>query len=391
MSRPARFLRRFIEPTGLPLQLVVFVTGRCNCRCGHCFYGREVERAAAGPTLDEFEKLAHSSGPLLWLSLTGGEPYLREDLPEIARLFVAHTGLRNLTIPTNGLATGKVLESTERILQLHPRLQLVVYLSLDGPREVHDELRKTPGCFDSALETWRGLKELKKGYGRLNLAPVTTICGSNSELLGEFFDWLLDELEPDDVVLNMLRGHVPEEGERLFDLGDYVAFQRKKDRALDEGRLPHFTLNKLGLLAAKERYQWRLILSILKKRRQVIPCLGGTLSAVISETGHLYPCETLMGSPEDDPLQREHFCRRSAVAFGSLAEVDWDLGRLWWTKRGEEIRRHVARGHCWCTYECAWTTSILFNPRCYPALLRTACGKATSERRGRGLDRRPAQ
>ncbi|HUT98113.1 MAG TPA: radical SAM protein [bacterium] len=378
MSGPARFLGRFIEPAGLPLQLIVFVTGRCNCRCGHCFYGREVERAAPGPTLEEFGKIARSSGPLLWLSLTGGEPFLREDLPEITRLFVAHAGLRNLTLPTNGLATDRILESTERILRLHPRLQVVVYLSLDGPREVHDALRGVDGCFDRALETWRGLKELKKRHRRLNLAPVTTICGSNSALLGEFFDWLLAELEPDDVVLNMLRGTTPDRWEGFFDPQDYVAFQEKKDRALVEGRLPHFTLNRLGLLAAKERYQWRLILSILEERRQVIPCLGGTLSAVVSETGYLYPCETLMGSPEDDPLQREHFCRHSAAAIGNLAEADWNLRKLWWSKRAEEIRRHVARGHCWCTYECAWTTSILFNPRCYPDLLRLMRGKAES-------------
>ncbi|MCK4593872.1 radical SAM protein [bacterium] len=377
MSGSARFIHRLLGPTGLPLQLVIFVTGRCNCRCGHCFYGREVERAEVGPTLEAFEKLARSSGPLLWLSLTGGEPYLRDDLPEIAKLFVRHTGLRNLTIPTNGLATDRILGATEDILRLHPRLQLVVYLSLDGPREIHDELRRIPGCFDHALETWRGLKKLKKRFRRLNLAPIVTICGSNSQILGDFFDWLLEELEPDDVVLNLLRGITPDEGERFFDLNDYIAFQRKKDRALSEGKLPHFSLNRLGVLSAKERYQWRLILSILEERRQVIPCLGGILSAVVSETGYLYPCETLMGAPGDDPMQRRHFCRGSAVSYGNLAEMDWNLKKLWWTKRGEEIRRHIAQGHCWCTYECAWTTSILFNPRCYPDLLRITRGKAT--------------
>ena len=376
MSGPARFLGRFFEPTGLPLQLVIFVTGRCNCRCGHCFYGREVERAAPGPSIEEFAKLAASSGPLLWLSLTGGEPFLRDDLPEIAGLFVEHVGLRHLTIPTNGLAVERILESTERILRLHPRLAVVMFLSLDGPREVHDRLRGVEGCFDRAMETWRGLKELKRRHRRLNLATVTTICGSNSELLPQFFDWLLAELEPDDVVLNMLRGSTPDLWEGFFNLQDYVAFQERKDRALDEGRLPHFTLNRLGLLAAKERLQWRLILDILEEQRQVIPCLGGTLSAVVSETGYLHPCETLMGSPEDDPLQREHFCRRSAVAIGNLAEADWDLRKLWWSKRAEEVRRHIAQGHCWCTYECAWTTSILFNPRCYPDLVRMMRGGA---------------
>lgn len=371
MSGPLRFAPRLLFPAdGPPLQLILFVTGRCNARCGHCFYGRQLERAHPGPSLEDYAALARSSGPLLWLSLTGGEPFLRDDLPEIVRLFHRRTGVRHLTIPTNGLATERILESVERILSANTGLKLVLYLSLDGPAAVHDELRGVPGCYERAAETWRRLKELQRRQRRLNLATVTTICAANHRILESFFDTLLDEFAPDDVVLNMLRGVPVDELQADFDLTAYAAFQRKKERALAAGRLPHFSFNPLDVLAAKERYQWRLVLRLLAEQRQVLPCLGGILSAVVSEDGLLYPCETLMAAPGQDPLRRGPFCEHRPAAFGNLVDVDWDLGRLWWSKRAAQIRRHIARGDCWCTYECAWTTSLLFNPRTWPRMLR---------------------
>ena len=364
MSSPLRFLPRLLFPAGYPpLQLILFVTGRCNARCGHCFYAGQLERGHPGPSLEQYAALARSSGPLLWLSMTGGEPFLREDLPEIARLFVRRAGVRQLTIPTNGLATGRIVEDTRRILELHRGLNLVVYLSIDGPAELHDELRGVPGCYERARETWAELKQLKRSHRRLNLATITTICHANHRRLPAVFELLLRDFAPDDVVLNMLRGVPADELQADFELAGFAAFQKMKEAALREGRLPHFSFNPLDVLAAKERYQWRLILELLKRRRQIVPCLGGALSGVVAEDGHLYPCETLMAQPGQDPLQREHFCENSPAALGNLHDVGWNLPALWWSKRARHIRRRISQGHCWCTYECAWTTSLLFNPR----------------------------
>ena len=71
------FVRRGIVGAGPPIHLTVFVTGQCNLRCRHCFHWREVAAAVPGPALADLRKLADSAarmGPLLWVSLGGGEP-----------------------------------------------------------------------------------------------------------------------------------------------------------------------------------------------------------------------------------------------------------------------------------------------------------------------------
>jgi len=86
-----------------PLHLTFFVTRRCDARCDFCFSrGRT---AAEGPELSvaEIARLAPTVGPLLWLSYSGGEPTLREDLPEITAIFARHCRPVIVLLSTNGL------------------------------------------------------------------------------------------------------------------------------------------------------------------------------------------------------------------------------------------------------------------------------------------------
>ena len=72
-----------------PNYMILFVTGRCNLRCPHCFYLDEIEAASKEKELrlDEFEKISKSLPRLLQLTCTGGETFIREDIDKIAQLF----------------------------------------------------------------------------------------------------------------------------------------------------------------------------------------------------------------------------------------------------------------------------------------------------------------
>jgi len=132
------FARRGLVRSGPPLHLTVFVTGRCNLRCRHCFHWREVAASTPGTSLAELERLADSAarmGPLLWLSLGVGEPFLRSDLPAIAAAFGRH-GLRHLAIPTNGLVESRQHAAVEEILTRTDGTYLSVSVSIDMSREV---------------------------------------------------------------------------------------------------------------------------------------------------------------------------------------------------------------------------------------------------------------
>src|SRR3989344_921381 len=113
-----------------PLYLIFFVTSRCNLRCEHCFFWRELNQAKKELSLEEIDKVTKNMDPLLLLRMTGGEPFLRTDLPEIAGLFYKNAGMRNLGINTAGFFTKRIVESVKKILSQYP-IDLDVVVSID--------------------------------------------------------------------------------------------------------------------------------------------------------------------------------------------------------------------------------------------------------------------
>ena len=66
--------------------------------------------------------------PLLQLVLSGGEPYLRRDLPQIISAFYRNSGTRMVAIPTNAYLPDAIEESTRQVLTDCPELKLNVQL-----------------------------------------------------------------------------------------------------------------------------------------------------------------------------------------------------------------------------------------------------------------------
>src|SRR5581483_6942192 len=128
-----------------PQWLIFFVTARCNARCSMCFYWEEIEQATQEHelTLDEIRRVARSLPKITYLSLSGGEPYLREDLVEIVQAIVDTADPVFVSIPTNGAFPDRVARAVDVLSLRNPRTNFDVHLSLDGPPEVHDRIRKT--------------------------------------------------------------------------------------------------------------------------------------------------------------------------------------------------------------------------------------------------------
>ena len=70
--------------------------------------------------LDEIDKMTRSYGRTLVSASTGGEPFLRADLPKIIELYYKNCRLRNVGMPTNGSLTEKVVTGVEEILGALP-------------------------------------------------------------------------------------------------------------------------------------------------------------------------------------------------------------------------------------------------------------------------------
>ncbi|HTZ41255.1 MAG TPA: 12,18-didecarboxysiroheme deacetylase [Syntrophales bacterium] len=130
------------------------VTRRCNLKCIHCYsnsqnilYSDELTTQLGKRLIDN---LAAFGSPVLLLS--GGEPLMRKDLPELAQ-YAVDRGLR-VVISTNGTLITKKLARTFGKIGLS-----YIGVSLDGLREVHDRFRGAKGSFDKALRGIRNARD----------------------------------------------------------------------------------------------------------------------------------------------------------------------------------------------------------------------------------------
>lgn len=137
-----------------PFSVVFELTGRCNLRCLHCYLpdggsgeARELELKEIRTVLDGLARAG-----CLKLTLTGGEPTLREDFPEIYS-YSREKGFA-ITLFTNGT---RLTPRVRKVLLKSP--PLAVECSLYGATpETHDQITRSPGSFDLTLGTLQWLK-----------------------------------------------------------------------------------------------------------------------------------------------------------------------------------------------------------------------------------------
>ena len=153
------------------------VTERCNLHCRFCFaHGGE---GACEPGLDELKAavldiLRQCGSPLLQLS--GGEPTLRDDLPELVR-FAKEAGCRYVQLNTNGIRLAREPDYAKRLADAGLD---IVFLQFDGTRDgIYETLRGAP-LLDLKKEAIRVCGENRVG---VTLVP-TVVPGVNDDDLG---------------------------------------------------------------------------------------------------------------------------------------------------------------------------------------------------------------
>lgn len=123
------------------------MTRRCNLGCRHCYAQATGEAGRGELSLEEgkalIADLAAYGAPVLLFS--GGEPLMREDLPELAA-WAVEKGMRAV-ISTNGTLITRRKASELKAIGLS-----YVGISLDGGRQTHDQFRGRQGAFDQALK-----------------------------------------------------------------------------------------------------------------------------------------------------------------------------------------------------------------------------------------------
>ena len=112
--------------------------------------------------LDEIEKLTKSYGKsLLNVNFTGGEPFARKDIIDIAKIYIRNTTIQSIYITTNASCPIELKIAREIILYDND-INLTFQISIDDFPEQHNKVRKIDNLFDSCLKTYRTLRYEQK-------------------------------------------------------------------------------------------------------------------------------------------------------------------------------------------------------------------------------------
>ena len=317
-----------------PEQVTLFVTNRCNLRCKHCFYWQSLNRKDNEFTIEEIEKVSKSMGRFSFLSLGGGEPFLRDDIADIVNLFITENKVSRISIPTNGFLTERIVELTEKILKVSNakgKTKIIVKVSFDGINQQHDKIRGVKGSFENAVKTFLHLKELKHRYTNLRLGVLLTLSRLNEYSLWDTYKWIKENLCPDVVGLNFVRGNIQDETIKEVDLDNYLRLYS------------HILQDYNGFYSVYKSKVSEFIAEIVRTKKYPLKCYAGSISVVIDSLLNVFPCENL------------------GQKIGNLRDYEYNFKKLWFSENALRIREYLENSGCCCTCECNLQMNSFFN------------------------------
>ncbi len=323
--------------------LILFVTNRCNLKCYFCCYKDSLNSTGDLP-LSDFEKMAKSIPRLKSLLISGGEPFLREDLFDIISLFIKHTGTRFISIPNNGFFTDRVLKMTRSFLQKEKHAFLTLLFSVDGFAETHDKIRGMKGSHEKAMTSVREMLKIRDEFPNVRVTITTVACEEN---MSELEDWVehvkktfptLDyhnmELSrvgmPNVDAIPNIRKINDRFQEVYRKVSQYYTMERKENHVY-----PFFSQTLARLLIRSFDLLRMDIYDKLVNKKQDWPfaCLAGKTIAVVDANGDFRACEL-----------------RDVLL--NLKEVDFNISKALETEANRKETALIAQGKCFCTHGC---------------------------------------
>ncbi len=354
-----------VRPAG-PINLTFSVTNLCNSRCRTCLIWRIYRDHKANYrdelSLDEIARILPTVGRLWVFNVSGGEPFLRRDLPQIVELAIRHCRPKVVHIPTNCVDPRRTLAGTREVIDVIRRsgrdVHLTVKPSYDGIGAQHDEIRGVPGNFEGVLEALEGLKAMKADAPFLSVEIGTIISRMNVHDIRRIAEYGAK------LGVDSYRNEIAERRLELCNLEEDITpdpedYERAvalfKSEIASEMR--HSPLFQRSTNAARWIY-YDIVVQTLKTRRRAIPCYAGIANAHLSAYGDVWPCCILADSK----------------SMGNVRDFGCDFRALWHSRGAEAVRRFVRRRECVCPLANQRYSDILLHaPSMVRVLKNTLC------------------
>jgi MoaA/NifB/PqqE/SkfB family radical SAM enzyme len=260
------------------------------------------------------------------VNITGGEPAIRSDLPEIVEILAPKA--RRLEISTNGYFVDRLVE----IGRAHP--EITVRISLEGTRETNDAIRGIPNGYERALEAYHKLR----GVGVKDLGFAVVIQDDNAAELLRLYELVtsLDAEFAQAVPHNSYYFHT--DGNEIRDV-----------EAVQNGIRELMT----AFLRSRKPKEWfraylnRGLVDFVGGAPRRLECTGGSDIFFLDPFGEVYPCngrDMSMGN-----LHRQSFAEiwGGAQALEVRAAVKACDRRCWMTGTAVPAMRRNLPGVLW--------------------------------------------
>ena len=288
----------------------IIVTYRCPMRCKMCNIWDNPTKVSEEFKPELLEKLPKVDT----VNITGGEPFVREDIEDIVKILFTKT--KRIVFSTSGYYSDRIIQLARKYPQLGFRI------SIEGLSCKNDELRGRPGGFDKGLKT---LLELRR-MGVKDIGFGITVSNNNSSDMLQLYE------------LN--RNLKMEFATASFHNSFYFHKYDNKVTNIDEV-CGNFDELIQRLMNEKHPKSWFRVffnlglINYVKGGRRMLPCEAGTENFFIDPYGNVLPCNGMEESCWFDTM-------------GNLHDVE-DFMTLWTGAKAKAVRDKVANcpKSCW--------------------------------------------
>lgn len=264
--------------------LRISVTDRCNFRCTYCMPKEVFGRDFAFLPRDEilrYEEIERLAGLFVGLGveklrLTGGEPLVRRNLPDLVRRLAAIEGVRDLTLTTNGALLARMAPALreaglQRLTVSLDSLDDAVFGAMNGVAfPVSRVLDGIAAARATGLAPIKMNTVVKRGVNETSVLPLARYAREHG-LIARFIEymdvgtangWRLDDVVPADEIVAAIDAEMPLEPLPANYPGEVANRWRYRDGG-----------GEVGVIASVTR-----------------PFCGGCTRARLSAEGQLYTC-----------------------------------------------------------------------------------------------------
>jgi radical SAM protein with 4Fe4S-binding SPASM domain len=250
---------------------------------------------------------------LKFINLTGGEPFIREDLAEIVEECYKHTD--RIVISTSGWFEDRVIALAKRFPKIGIRI------SIEGLSQKNDELRGRPGGFDKGLRTLLTLKQM----GLKDIGFGCTVSNNNSHDMLSLYQLSLS--------LGMEFATASFHNSYYFHKDDNVV-TNKEEVCENFKTLINWQLKEKHPKSWFRAFFNMGLINYIEGGRRMLPCEAGSANFFIDPSGEVYPC---------NGLEKKYW----KESMGNIHDADFMT--IWNSEQAEKVRSMVRRcpKNCW--------------------------------------------